>query len=120
MGVSEHGGADRRLTPAEIEAQLAATPGWYVLADGSAIYTSYRFEHAVQAILFTNFFGAVARLTPFDLAFMIDIEGLWAGVGLGAENPDGIILGAFVVAEVAEAVARLNFARPGDGNVSRP
>lgn len=103
-------GADRRLARAEIEVGLAAHPGWYVLADGSAIYACYRFEHAVQAILFANFFGAVARIAPFDLAFMIEIGACWAGVGIGAEKDEGITPGAFVVAEVADMVARVNCA----------
>jgi hypothetical protein len=36
---------------------------------------------------------------------MIELGGDWAGVGLGAESPDGITPGAFVIAEVADAMA---------------
>jgi hypothetical protein len=101
---------DRRLSGDEISARLAALPGWHVLADSSAIYAGFWFPHTVHAVLFADFFGAAARIAPFDLAFVVELSGYWAGVGIGAEKADGITPGAFVIAEVADAVARANCA----------
>ena len=58
-----------------------------------------RITHTVHAVLFADFFGAAARIAPFDLAFVVELSGYWAGVGIGAEKEDGITSGAFVIAE---------------------
>lgn len=103
-------GRGRPLSRAEIAAGLAALPGWHLLADGSAIYAGYGFPHTFHAVLFANFFGAAARVAPFDVVFLIELSDYWAGVGIGVENPAGITSEVFLIAEVADAVARANCA----------
>ena len=102
---------NRRLEPEEVAARLRWLRGWMAVRSGPAIAGNYRFGDAAGPLLFSNFFSAVARASPFDVAFVLDLEGWDVGVGLSAGSFDGINPACFELAREADRLARRNHGR---------
>ena len=100
---------NRRLEPEEVAAWLCWLWGWIAVRSGLAIAGNYRFGDTAKPLLFSNFFSAVARASPFDIVFVLDLEGWDVGVGLSAGSFDGIILACFELAREADRLARRNY-----------
>jgi hypothetical protein len=100
--------SDRPLSNAEIHRRLARLPGWHLTPSGAAIVRNFTFLEWAGAVLFVNYFGAVVRISPLDVDFLLNSAGSMVGVALGARSFPGITPGTFVLAGIADDLARLN------------
>lgn len=105
---------DRPLSPEEVAARLAGLPGWHLAPGSSGIFRDYGFAEWAGAVLFVAHFGAVVRLSPHDLDFLFDVLGTHVAVALGAGSFEGITPGTFLLAVIADELARLNLAEESE------